>query len=144
MSYRASKAPGGWWRPAGLCPNRGVSMGAQDPFLGVPVQVGRPPRGAVDYRVAWAPDGESFRGAGDSDWNDHPTGTSMTIMGLVGWDDHKVKVRARFDTTPKADWSNVATAADQAASGQERTTRDNDIETSQSVRALGLTWTKFR
>ena len=38
----------------------------------------------------------------------------------------------------------MATAADQAASGQERTTRDNDIETSQSVRALGLTWTKFR
>ena len=59
----------------------------------------------MDYRVAWAPDGESFRGAGDSDWNDHPTGTSMTIMGLVGWDDYKVKVRARFDTTPKADWS---------------------------------------
>ena len=64
----------------------------------------------MEYRVSWAPDGESFRGASDTDWNANTTATSMTITGLTGGSDYKVKVRARFDSNPKSDWSNVATA----------------------------------
>ena len=40
------------------------------------------PEGALEYRVAWAPSGESFRGAGNTDWNAYPTDTSLTITGL--------------------------------------------------------------
>ena len=68
------------------------------------------PAGAKDYRVAWAPDGESFRGASDTNWNAKPTATGMTITGLTGGSDYKVKVRARFDSNPRSRWSSVATA----------------------------------
>ena len=68
------------------------------------------PAGAKDYRVAWAPDGESFRPAGDTDWNAKPTATGMTITGLTGGDDYKVKVQARFDSNPRSRWSSVETA----------------------------------
>ena len=34
----------------------------------------------------------------------------MTITGLTGGSDYRVKVRARFDTNPKSGWSSVATA----------------------------------
>ena len=61
------------------------------------------PAGAVEYRVSWAPDGESFRGASDTDWNANTTATSMTITGLTGGSDYKVKVWARFDSNPKSD-----------------------------------------
>ena len=73
------------------------------------------PAGARDYRVAWKPDGERFRPASDTDWNAKPTATGMTISGLTGGDDYKVKVRARFDSNPRSRWSSVATAT--AASG---------------------------
>ena len=68
------------------------------------------PAGAKDYRVAWAPGGESFRRASDTNWNAKPTATGMTITGLTGGDDYKVKVRARFDSNPRSRWSSVATA----------------------------------
>ena len=68
------------------------------------------PAGAKEYRVAWAPDGESFRRASDTDWNANPTATGMTITGLTGGDDYKVKVRARFSSNPRSRWSSVATA----------------------------------
>ena len=68
------------------------------------------PAGAIEYRVAWAPDGESFRGASNTDWNANPTATSMTIAGLTGGSDYKVKVRARFSSNPKSRWSSVETA----------------------------------
>ncbi len=68
------------------------------------------PAGAVDYRVAWKPVGESFRRASNTDWNANPTATGMTITGLTGGDDYKVKVRARFDSNPRSRWSSVATA----------------------------------
>ena len=68
------------------------------------------PAGAVDYRVKWAPNGENFRRASDTDWNAKPTATGMTIAGLTGGSDYKVKVRARFDSNPRSRWSSVATA----------------------------------
>ena len=68
------------------------------------------PAGAKDYRVAWAPDGESFRRASDTNWNAKPTATGMTITGLTGGDDYKVKVQARFDSNPRSRWSSVETA----------------------------------
>ena len=68
------------------------------------------PAGATEYRVAWAPDGGSFRRPGNTDWNAKPTATGMTIAGLTEGSDYKVKVRARFDSNPKSRWSSVATA----------------------------------
>ena len=68
------------------------------------------PAGAVDYRVAWKPVGERFRPASDTDWNANPTATSMTITGLTGGSEYKVKVRARFSSNPRSRWSSVATA----------------------------------
>ena len=68
------------------------------------------PEGAVDYRVAWAPSGESFREAGNTDWNAYPTGPSLTITGLEEGAEHKVKVRARFQSDPRSRWSEVVTA----------------------------------
>ena len=67
------------------------------------------PADAKDYRLAWAPDGESFRRASNTDWNANPTATSMTITGLVGGSDYKVKVRARFDSNPRSRWSEIVT-----------------------------------
>ena len=60
--------------------------------------------------MAWAPSGENFRGAGDTDWNAITTSTSRTITRLTGGSDYKVKVRARFSTNPKSGWRSVATA----------------------------------
>ena len=68
------------------------------------------PAGAMDYRVKWAPEGENFRGASDTDWNANTAATGITLAGLTGGSDYKVKVRARFDANPKSDWSSVATA----------------------------------
>ena len=68
------------------------------------------PEGALDYRVAWAPSGEGFRGAGDTDWNAYPAGASLTITGLEEGAEHKVKVRARFQSNPKSRWSEAVTA----------------------------------
>ena len=68
------------------------------------------PAGAKDYRVAWKPVGEGFRKASDTNWNAKPTATGMTITGLTGGDDYKVKVRARFDSNPRSRWSSVTTA----------------------------------
>ena len=66
--------------------------------------------GATEYLVKWAPDGENFRSASNTDWNANPTATSMTIAGLTGGSDYKVKVRARFSSNPKSRWSSVETA----------------------------------
>ena len=68
------------------------------------------PQGAVDYRVAWVPSGEGFRRAGNTDWNAFPAGASLTITGLEEGAEHKVKVRARFQSNPKSRWSEVVTA----------------------------------
>ena len=68
------------------------------------------PEGALEYRVAWAPSGEGFRGPGNTDWNAFPADTSLTITGLEEGAGHKVKVRARFQSNPKSRWSEVVTA----------------------------------
>ena len=67
------------------------------------------PEGSDEYRVAWAPVGESFRSASNSDWNAFPTANEVTLSGLEPGDAYKVKVRARFGRR-RSEWSSVATA----------------------------------
>ena len=63
-----------------------------------------------DYRVAWAPQGENFRGWADTDWNAYPTGASHTITGLNNNTTYKVRVKARFNRGPSSPWSPIKTA----------------------------------
>ena len=63
---------------------------------------------AVDYRVAWAPDGESFREFSELDWNAFPTDSELLIANLTPGETYKAKVRARFGTRKSA-WSEVMT-----------------------------------
>ncbi len=60
-----------------------------------------------DYRVTWAPDGESFRPNSETDWYAHPTTNEVTVTGLDGGATYQVKVRARYDDNKKSDWSDV-------------------------------------
>ena len=94
------------WRAAvtGLTVTAGAAAGEID------VAWDAHPEGADDYRVAWAPDGESFRSASDSDWNAFPTTNQVTLGGLEPGDTYKVKVRARSGSR-RSEWSSVATTA---------------------------------
>ena len=64
---------------------------------------------AAEYRLAWAPDGESFRTKSDSDWNAFPSGNSYTITGLDEAGAYGFKIRTRFESGPSSNWSRVAT-----------------------------------
>ena len=50
----------------------------------------------VDYRVAWARDGENFKTWTDLTGNAFPITNTQTITGLDGGVRYKVKVRARY------------------------------------------------
>ena len=93
------------WKAAvtGLTVTAGVAAGEID------VAWDAHPEGADDYRVAWAPDGESFRSASDSDWNAFPTTNQVTLGGLEPGDAYNVKVRARSGRR-RSEWSSVVTA----------------------------------
>ena len=93
------------WKAAvtGLTVTAGVAAGEID------VAWDAHPEGADDYRVAWAPDGESFRSASDSDWNAFPSTNQVTLGGLEPGDTYNVKVRARSGSR-RSEWSSVATA----------------------------------
>ena len=93
------------WRAAvtGLTVTAGAAAGEID------VAWDAHPEGPDDYRVAWAPDAESFRRALDSDWNAFPTTNQVTLGGLEPGDTYKVKVRARSGSR-RSEWSSVATA----------------------------------
>ena len=74
---------------------------------------------ADDYRVAWAPDGESFRGFSELDWNAFPTDSELLITNLTPGETYKVKVRARFGTR-KSGWSDVMQLEPQPRRSQNR------------------------
>ena len=60
-----------------------------------------------DYRVNWAPVGDSFPTWTDSSGNAFPTGSSYTISGLAAGERYKVKVRARYHEGGPGDWTDV-------------------------------------
>ena len=60
-----------------------------------------------DYRISWAKEGESFKTWTDNTGNAFPTEPSYTITGLDGGEKYKVKVRARYGSSPGA-WSGEA------------------------------------
>ena len=64
----------------------------------------------VDYRVAWALEGESFSVHSVADANAFPTGTEHLISGLERGEAYDVKVRARFDAR-RSRWSDVVSGA---------------------------------
>ena len=81
----------------------------------------------MEYRVAWAPVGEGFRAASDSDWNVFTASVQVTLSGLEPGGSYQVKVRALFDGR-RSRWSNTVTVeaavpgtgADAAAAGSGR------------------------
>ena len=78
------------------------------------------PEDAEEYRLAWAPDDESFRRKSDSDWNAFPSGNSHTITGLDEAEAYRFKVRARFESGPSSNWSRVVTfTTTETANAQE-------------------------
>ena len=115
------------WRAAvtGLTVTAGAAAGEID------VAWDAHPEGADDYRVAWAPDGESFRSASDSDWNAFPTTNQVTLGGLEPGDTYKVKVRARSGSR-RSEWSSVATIDSSAASATV-TILDNETKPTRSI-----------
>ena len=60
-----------------------------------------------DYRVTWAPDGESFKTPNQTDWFAYPTTNEVTVTGLDAGETYKVRVRARYDDNKKSSWSQV-------------------------------------
>jgi len=78
------------------------------------------PNGPVDYRVKWAPTGQSFKKIQDTDWNAFPVDNELTISGLWPGQSYKVQVRARF-SGPAGRWSPVVigTAAETTTSTKE-------------------------
>ena len=58
-----------------------------------------------DYRVSWAPEGESFKATSQTEWNAYPTSNQHTITGLEAGASYKVKVRARYGSDGRSDWS---------------------------------------
>ena len=62
---------------------------------------------AVDYRVAWKPQGGSFKSHTNTGWNAFPSTNQYTVTGLTAGQTYKVKVRARFGGNDKSNWSAV-------------------------------------
>ena len=70
----------------------------------------------LNYRVAWTPQGESFKSADQTDWNAHTTGTQHTVTGLDAGASYQVKVRTRYEGNQRSRWTQVVTGqAGQAA-----------------------------
>ena len=70
----------------------------------------------LNYRVAWTPQGESFKSADQTDWNAHTTGTQHTVTGLDAGASYQVKVRTRYEGRQGSRWTDVVTGqAGQAA-----------------------------
>ena len=80
----------------------GVSLSGGDDPGDLRITWDEHPENQEEYRVAWAPDGENFRGHNNSDWNAYPTGTSLAVSGLTAGARYKVKVRARFASGKKS------------------------------------------
>ena len=66
-----------------------------------------PTSAPLDYRVSWAPEGESFKATSQTEWNAYPTSNQHTITGLEAGASYKVKVRARYGADGRSDWSQI-------------------------------------
>ena len=108
-TVEAAQASDRPWRAAvsGVVAAPGAAAG------GVDVWWDAHPEGAVEYRVAWAPVGEGFRAASDSDWNVFTASVQVTLSGLEPGGSYQVRVRALFDTR-RSRWSNTATVEAEA------------------------------
>ena len=62
-----------------------------------------------DYRVAWTPEGESFKGASQTNWNVYTTSTQHTVTGLDAGANYQVKVRTRYEGNKGSRWTEVVT-----------------------------------
>ena len=62
-----------------------------------------------NYRVAWTPQGESFKRASQNDWNVYTTSTQHTVTGLDAGATYQVKVRTRYEGNQGSRWTDVVT-----------------------------------
>ena len=62
-----------------------------------------------DYRVAWTPQGESFKSANRTNWNVYTTSTQHTVTGLDAGATYQVKVRTRYEGNQGSRWTEVVT-----------------------------------
>ena len=63
----------------------------------------------LNYRVAWTPQGESFKRASQTDWNVYTTSTQHTVTGLDAGANYQVKVRTRYEGNQGSRWTDVVT-----------------------------------
>ena len=63
----------------------------------------------LNYRVAWTPQGESFKSADRTNWNVYTTGTEHTVTGLDAGATYQVKVRTRYEGNQGSRWTDVVT-----------------------------------
>ena len=63
----------------------------------------------LNYRVAWAPEDESFKSADQTDWNAHTTSDQHTVNGLDAGATYQVKVRTRYEGNKGSRWTDVVT-----------------------------------
>ena len=63
----------------------------------------------LNYRVAWTPQGESFKSADQTDWNLYTAGTQHTVTGLGAGATYRVKVRTRYEGNQGSRWTDVVT-----------------------------------
>lgn len=95
-------------------PVQGLTVSPGDDAGELQVDWDAHPEGPIEYRVTWAPVGESYRHYTLPDWNAYPTEPGLTVTGLTPGADYKVKVRARFTNNRRSSWSDTinATATD--------------------------------
>ena len=63
----------------------------------------------LNYRVAWTPDGESFKSADRTNWNVYTTSNQHTVTGLDAGATYQVKVRTRYEGNQGSRWTDVVT-----------------------------------
>ena len=89
----------------------------------------------LNYRVAWTPQGESFKSADQTDWNAHTTGTQHTVTGLDAGETYQVKIRTRYEGNQGSRWTDVMTGqagqatapTNSAATGQPAITGSAEV-----------------
>ena len=75
----------------------------------------------LNYRVAWAPQGDSFKSADQTDWNAHTTSNQHTVTGLAAGATYQVKVRTRYEGNKGSRWTDVVTGTAGATSNSPAT-----------------------
>ena len=63
----------------------------------------------LNYRVAWTPEGESFKSADRNNWNVYTTSNQHTVTGLEAGATYQVKVRTRYEGNQGSRWTDVVT-----------------------------------